>query len=52
MTTVEAVIPVYNEEHVLRQSVERLREFLSDRQVFPYDWSIVIADNASIDRTL
>ncbi len=52
MTTVEAVIPVYNEEHVLRQSVERLREFLSDRRVFPYDWSIVIADNASIDRTL
>ena len=52
MTRVEAVIPVYNEEHVLRQSVERLRDFLSNREVFPYEWSILIADNASIDRTL
>lgn len=49
---VDAVIPVYNEEHVLRGSVETLRAFLQDRPDFPYDWRIVIADNASRDRTL
>jgi glycosyltransferase involved in cell wall biosynthesis len=47
---VDAVIPVYNEEHVLEQSVHLLRAFLKER--FPYRWRIVIADNASIDRTL
>lgn len=49
---VDAVIPVYNEEHVLQGSVETLRAFLQDRPDFPYDWRIVIADNASSDRTL
>ena len=50
MTTVDVVIPVYNEEHVLAQSVATLREFLKanlDKQ-----WKIIIADNASTDRTL
>lgn len=49
MTTVDVVIPVYNEEHVLAQSVATLREFLKanlDKQ-----WKIIIADNASTDRT-
>lgn len=52
MTRVDAVIPVYNEEHVLRHSVETLRHFLRDRPDFPYDWRIVVADNASRDGTL
>lgn len=47
---VDAVIPVYNEEHVLEGSVDRLSAFLTDH--FPYDWRIMVADNASIDRTL
>lgn len=47
---VDAVIPVYNEEHVLERSVTTLRRFL--REHFPYPWRIVIADNASIDNTL
>jgi glycosyltransferase involved in cell wall biosynthesis len=47
---VDAVIPVYNEEHVLERSVLQLRRFLMER--FPYRWRIVVADNASIDRTL
>lgn len=46
---VDVVIPVYNEERVLAESVGRLSAFLdanlSDR------WRIVIADNASVDRT-
>ena len=49
MTSVDVVIPVYNEEHVLDQSVATLREFLG--QNLPQSWKIVIADNASTDRT-
>src|SRR5512144_60081 len=47
---VEIVVPVYNEEHTLRPSIERLHDFLSEE--FPLTWQIVIADNASSDGTL
>jgi glycosyltransferase involved in cell wall biosynthesis len=47
---VDAVIPVYNEAHVLEKSVSTLRDFLAMN--LPYDWRIVIADNASTDETL
>jgi glycosyltransferase involved in cell wall biosynthesis len=50
MTSVDVVIPVYNEEHVLAQSVATLRQFLS--QSFHHQWRILIADNASTDDTL
>jgi len=50
MTSVDVVIPVYNEEHVLAQSVATLRQFLS--QGFHHQWRILIADNASTDGTL
>jgi len=47
---VDAVIPVYNEERDLERSVCTLRQFLLDHT--DYAWRIVIADNASTDRTL
>jgi glycosyltransferase involved in cell wall biosynthesis len=47
---VDIVIPVYNEEHVLERSVRRLHDFLVAN--LPLAWRIVIADNASTDRTL
>jgi len=47
---VDIVIPVYNEERDLERGVTRLREFL--HQNCPYRWRIVVADNASKDRTL
>jgi glycosyltransferase involved in cell wall biosynthesis len=47
---VDVVIPVYNEERDLEQSVVRLRQFLREHVV--YDWRIVVADNASQDQTL
>jgi glycosyltransferase involved in cell wall biosynthesis len=50
LTTVDAVIPVYNEERALAPSVRSLHAFLGDH--LAYDWRIVIADNASIDSTL
>lgn len=43
-------IPVYNEEKALPVSIPALHAFLSERMA-EYDWTIEIADNASIDRT-
>jgi len=48
--TVDVVIPVYNEENALPASVATLCDYLAC--YFPYQWSVVIADNASSDRTL
>lgn len=48
-TTVDVVIPVYNEVHDLRGCVERLRRHLVHE--FPFTWQITIADNASTDGT-
>jgi len=50
MLKVDVVIPVYNEEKALPQSIPELRTFLSSPD-FPYEWRIVIADNASTDGT-
>jgi glycosyltransferase involved in cell wall biosynthesis len=47
--SLDVVIPVYNEERDLEPSIARLRTFLA--QNCPYQWRIVIADNASTDRT-
>ena len=46
---VDIVIPVYNEEAQLAQSVITLRQYLL--QNFHYSWRITIADNASKDQT-
>jgi putative flippase GtrA len=44
----DVVVPVYNEEHVLGASIERLRAHLAS---IPYSWRITIVDNASTDDT-
>ncbi len=49
MTTIDVVLPVYNEEHVLAQSVATLKQFLKEN--LPHPFRIVIADNASSDKT-
>ncbi|WP_211589024.1 bifunctional glycosyltransferase family 2/GtrA family protein [Allorhizocola rhizosphaerae] len=49
MTTLDLVVPVYNEEADLGPSVRRLDEHL--RAQFPYSYRITIADNASTDGT-
>ena len=46
---VDIIIPVYNEEEQLAQSVITLRQYLLLN--FPYSWRITIADNASKDQT-
>lgn len=48
--SVDVVIPVYNEEHVLERSVDTLRSYLGEH--LPYRWRVVVADNASTDGTL
>jgi glycosyltransferase involved in cell wall biosynthesis len=47
---VDVVIPVYNEQTVLADSVHQLHAFLEAE--LAHDWRIVIADNASTDATL
>lgn len=47
---VDVVIPVYNEQRVLEQSIATLHAFLTAH--LPYRWRILIADNASTDATL
>jgi glycosyltransferase involved in cell wall biosynthesis len=48
-STVEIVVPVYNEESDLERSVRRLRAYLDAR--FPFHATVTIADNASADAT-
>jgi glycosyltransferase involved in cell wall biosynthesis len=50
MKSVDLVIPCYNEEHVLADSVAKLRDWCTNH--LPYQWRIVVADNASTDGTL
>jgi glycosyltransferase involved in cell wall biosynthesis len=50
MKTVDLVIPCYNEEHVLAGSVQKLREWCTT--YLPYQWRVIVADNASTDGTL
>ncbi|MFH5208272.1 glycosyltransferase [Antrihabitans sp. NCIMB 15449] len=45
----DVVVPVYNEQAALADSIQRLHEHLSTQ--FPYSFRITIADNASIDDT-
>lgn len=45
----DVVVPVYNEQAVLADSIGRLHEHLSLH--FPFSFRITIADNASIDQT-
>lgn len=47
--TVDVVIPVLNEAHVLGRTIATLRGFL--RENLPYGWRIVIVDNGSVDGT-
>jgi len=48
--TVDVVIPVLNEAHVLEKSVRTARGFLNQHMA-DYEWSILIVDNGSTDGT-
>ncbi len=45
----DVVVPVYNEQAALADSVRRLHRHLSEQ--FPFGFRITIADNASVDAT-
>jgi glycosyltransferase involved in cell wall biosynthesis len=47
---VDIVVPVYNEQDVLQDSICRLHAYCGAQ--LDHDWRIVIADNASTDATL
>ncbi|HEX3454726.1 MAG TPA: dolichyl-phosphate beta-glucosyltransferase [Gaiellaceae bacterium] len=46
---VEIVVPVHNEEAVLEPNIRLLLDYL--RSEYPFRFSVVVADNASADRT-
>jgi glycosyltransferase involved in cell wall biosynthesis len=48
--TVDIVIPVYNEEECVEDTINKLRAFCS-KNLSDYDWKVVIADNKSTDNT-
>lgn len=48
-TLVDLVIPVYNEAHVLEQSVQKLSDAMN--QIAEFSWRIVVVDNGSVDGT-
>jgi len=50
MTKVQLVLPVYNEQQILPESVSKLRSWCLNHS--EYDWQITIANNASTDATL
>ena len=47
--SVDVMIPVLNEAHVLERSVARVRHFLTEN--VPHRWRVVIVDNGSTDGT-
>ena len=49
MANVDLVLPVYNEEQILATSVARVLEWIGEHP--EHEWRIVVADNASTDRT-
>ena len=51
MKSVDLVIPCYNEERVLAESVQTLRAWCAEH-LSQYKWRVVVADNASTDGTL
>src|ERR1044072_2985548 len=46
---VDVVVPVYDEQAVLARSIRRVHDHLTEHM--PFEWRIVIADNASTDQT-
>jgi glycosyltransferase involved in cell wall biosynthesis len=47
---ISVVVPVYNEEKVLRKNILEILEYLKNN-FDNYDWSIIISDNNSNDQT-
>lgn len=50
-TSVDIVIPVYNEEQAVKKSVEKLLSFIKSSSFEDYDIKLKIVDNASVDKT-
>ncbi|OGG20858.1 glycosyl transferase [Candidatus Gottesmanbacteria bacterium RIFCSPLOWO2_01_FULL_40_10] len=49
--SVEVVVPIYNEQEELADSIIKLRSFLK-KNLKDFNWHITIADNASTDESL
>ena len=49
-STLDIVLPVYNESKILKKSVKKLYNFLTNK--ISINWRLVIAENGSSDSTL
>jgi len=45
------VLPIYNEEKMIGSAIERVIDYMQ-KHLASYQWQLVIADNASTDRTM
>ncbi len=52
MATVDLVIPCYNEQRVIARSVRTTLAWIDAHPEHGHEWRVVVADNASTDRTL
>lgn len=50
LSRIEIVVPIYNEEKELKENILKLYTF-AEKHLQKYDWKIIIADNASTDRS-
>lgn len=50
-TSLEVVIPIYNEEEELERNIKKLHSYLT-KNLSQYNWQLTIADNASTDKSL
>ena len=48
MTTLSVIIPAYNEERGIQDTLRKLSDYLSDR---PWDWEVRVVDDGSRDAT-
>ena len=47
--TIDIVLPVLNEAHIIEASISKIHKYLTDN--LPYRWQIIITDNGSSDGT-
>lgn len=53
MLSINLTVPLYNEEAILTENIEKILNFLDSREIGQnYQWQLVLADNNSTDNTL
>lgn len=48
---ISIIIPAYNEEGVIKQTLERINYAIGNSKQYGYSWEIIVCDNHSTDKT-